>query len=85
MYFVREMVETAEKPTQRVCFAVEYSHREQLNSNPSSSFLLDGEEQPIAWLTEIQTQRSLSCVFLQRSSLFCMLIVFSIEHPQKAN
>ncbi len=47
-HLVREMVETAEKPTQQVCFAFEYSHRERLNANPSSSFLLDGEEQPIA-------------------------------------
>jgi hypothetical protein len=75
-HLVREMVEKAEKPTQRVCFAFEYSHREQLNTNPSSSFSLDGEEQPIMWLTEIQTQRSTSGIFHQGSLLFCTLIVF---------
>jgi hypothetical protein len=66
-YLVRETVETAEKPTQQVCFAFEYSHREWLNANPSSSFLLEGEEQPIAWLTEIQTQRYTSGIFHQGS------------------
>jgi hypothetical protein len=70
------MVEMAEKPTQQVYFAFEYSHRERLNTNSSSSFLLDGEEQPIALLTEIQTQRSTSGIFHQGSSLFCTLIVF---------
>jgi hypothetical protein len=43
-HLVREMVEMADEPTQQVCFAFGYSHREQLNTNPSSSFLLEGEE-----------------------------------------
>jgi hypothetical protein len=59
--------------------------RSECNTNPSSSLSLEGEEQPIAWLTEIQTQRSTSGIFHQGSLLFCTLIVFSIEHPQNAN
>jgi hypothetical protein len=77
------MVVTAEKPIQRVCFAFEYSHREQLNTNPSSSFSLDGEEQPIVWLTEIQTQRSTSGIFHQGSMLFGTLIVFQLSILKK--
>ncbi len=38
---------------------------------------------PIAWLTEIQTQRSTSCVFHQRSSRFCTLIVFQLSILKK--
>jgi hypothetical protein len=75
----------AGKLTQQVCFAFEYSHRERLNTNPSSSVLLDGEEQPIAWLTEIQTQRSTSGIFSSGILALLHAHCFSIEHPQKAN
>jgi hypothetical protein len=79
------MVEMAEKPTQQICFAFEYSHRERLKSNPSSSFSLDGEEQ-----THCVAHRdpNTKIHILYFSSQILALLhghCFLIEHPQKAN